>query len=137
MTYHFKRLGQNEANYGLGFSYYVHRVRSQQAWLDGSVISVESDIYKDSAGDLGFAAGAAWQRHIVGPVDLGLRAALVHEDGTTATTGVYAMPALVPFVESTVYGPVRLRVTVVPPAGSITHGFAALQMIVSTEGIWP
>jgi hypothetical protein len=129
-AYHFKRNGQNEENYGAGFSYGFTPIKSEITLLNNSRLSVEFDGYRDSYNKFGYSGGVVWQRPVFNTVDLGLRAGLVHEDNAAEKSGLYVIPYLLPFVESRFNFPVNLRATFVPPIGNITNGMMVFQFMV-------
>ncbi len=129
-SYHFSRDGQNEENYGLGFSYQVGWLQSDNSVLNGTQIAFESDYYRDSHESPGFALGLALQNGLARSLDWGLKLGLVHEDKASRDAGSYLVPYLVPYLETDFKFPVNMRLTVVPPVGSLTNGFLSVQFMV-------
>lgn len=119
----------NELNYGLGLTYDLGRIRSENDFLDSGVISFKADVYRDSFSDLGYAIGVAFQKRLIGPIDLGLHVGLIHEDNIVEKGGTYLFPFLLPFVETTFDFPVNLRVTLIPPLNGYTEGLLTFQAL--------
>ena len=132
MSYHFGRSSNeiNERNWGLGFGYDFGRLRSESRILDGAVFSFNADVYSDSFSEFGYAFGVSVQNKLIGPIDLGLIAGLIHENNVVDKGGWYLTPYLLPFLETTFDFPVNARLTLVPPLGSLTEGFLTLQAVV-------
>lgn len=128
-SYHFKPDNQNYENYGIGVSYPIGRLASQNSLLDGSRLDVEFDAYRDSYREPAYVGGFVLTRKLWGPVDWGLKAGLVHSV-QLLDSGKAVYPYLLPFVESAFKFPVNVRVTLVPPWGSYTNGELTFQLIV-------
>ncbi len=119
----------NELNYGLGLTYDLGRIRSDNEFLDNGVISFNADIYRDSFNDLGYAIGVAFQKRLIGRLNLGLHAGLIREDSIVEKGGTYLFPFLFPFVETTFDLPVNLRATLIPPLNGYTEGLLTFQAL--------
>lgn len=132
LSYHFGGSDEelNEQNWGIGFGYDFGRLSSGSRILDQAVFSFSSEFYSDSFAEFGFALGVSVQNKLVGPIDLGLNAGLLHENNIQEKGGSYLTPFLLPFLETTFDFPVNARLTLIPPWGGLTEGVLTLQALV-------
>jgi hypothetical protein len=132
LSYHFGGSDKdlNELNWGLGATYDLGRLSSGSRILNNAVFTFNTDIYRDSFYDMGYAFGVALQNKLIGPVDFGLHAGFVHEDNIVDKGGWYLFPYLVPFLETTFDMPVNCRMTLVPPLEGYSKGLLTFQFLV-------
>ena len=94
------------------------------------MFTFNTDIYRDSFFELGYAFGVALQNKLIGPVDFGLQVGFVHEDNIVDKGGWYLFPYLVPFLETNFDYPVNCRMTLVPPLEGYSNGLLTFQLLV-------
>lgn len=132
VSYHFSASDEdlNEFNYGLGLGYDIGHFDIEGSIFDQTVLSVEGNIYSDSFSQFGAAIGVAAQKPLAGWLDLGLRAGLVHEQNLRDKVGSSVVPYLLPFAEAHVSAPLSVRLSIIPPLGSVTEGLLFAQMVI-------
>lgn len=129
VSYHFNKNKQNRYNYGLGFSYNIGRLNSRHGFLDDSRLAFEFDGYRDSYGNPAYAGGFYLSKNLSDRFDWGLKAGLVHSHDLQ-DSGNFLYPYVLPFVESVFKSPVNIRITLVPPWGSVTDGELTFQLMI-------
>lgn len=132
-SYHFKRSGLNEKNYGLGFSYKIADSDMRPDFLKGEALYLEGDVFKDSFSKLGIAAAVTWKQPVLEHFQFGLKTGLLKSDHMKDEFDLPIVPYIVPFIETDFKFPVNLRTTVIPPLGDVTYGYMMFQLIVDTD----
>ena len=120
----------NEVNWGIGGGYDLGRLASESVITNGAVFSLSVDFYSDSFSQPGYAFGVALQNKLVGPIDLGFQVGLIHEDNLVDKGGWYLTPFLFPYLETRFDFPVNLRMSLIPPLGTLTKGVLTLQALI-------
>jgi hypothetical protein len=117
----------NEANYGLGFGYYLGTLESDWPLLKGAAVSVETELYSDSFSKFAYLCGVTFQKELTGYLDYGINVGLIHEDHLVDDIGLYLVPYLFPYLQTRFDTAINARLTIIPPVGN--KGVFALQLI--------
>jgi hypothetical protein len=132
-SYHFSRLGQNEANFGLGFSYGLGMLRSDQRWLDRTPLTLDADLYRDSTYKPAHFVGLTARLIVAENWSAGLKTGIVHEESSTKQSHSFYIPYVLPFFDLALRPNLSLRTIVVPHVGNLTNGLAFFQLIVGLD----
>ncbi|GGK76955.1 hypothetical protein [Amphritea balenae] len=132
-SYHFKRAGHNEQNYGLGFSYKLSDSNQRPDFLKKEPLYFELDIFKDSFSDTGLTAAIAWKKRLSKRTSYGIKAGLWYAQSNTDKYNTPFLPYVVPFLETNYDTRINLRTTIVPPFGDVTYGSLMFQLIIKTD----
>jgi hypothetical protein len=119
-----------EDNWGVGFGYDLGRISSESILLEQAVLSFNSEFYRDSFSNFGYAAGVTLQKRIFEFLDFGVGFGLVHEDHIEDNHGSIIIPYVLPYVATTFDFPANFRATVVPSLGDLTNDMITFQLLI-------